>query len=131
MLKTLLTTALLLACAAVAGAQSGKAGAATMTGKWQGDTDGGAALVLDVTVKGDTLTGTLTRNGQSSPLSEGKIVKNTFSFKATLNERAEGLSGEHKGDEIRIWLDRQGPEKAVVLNRVKQAGVGKSWARDF
>ena len=129
MLRTLFTTALLLACTAIAGAQSGQAGQATMTGKWQGDTDGGAALLLDVTVKGETLTGTLTRNGQGSPLSEGKITKNTFSFKATLNERTEGFSGEHKGDEIRIWLDRQGPEKAVVLTRVKPApsksGAGK------
>jgi hypothetical protein len=125
MLRTLFTTALLAACAAIAGVQSGQS---TMTGKWQGDTDGGAALLLDVTVKGETLTGTLTRNGQGTPLSEGKISKNAFSFKATLNERTEGFSGEHKGDEIRVWLDRQGPEKAVVLTRVKtapQAQVGR------
>ena len=129
MLRTLFTTALLFACTAIAGAQSGQPGQATMTGKWQGDTDGGNALVLDVTVKGETLTGTLTRNGQGSPLSVGKITNNTFAFKATLNERTEGFSGEHKGDEIRIWLDRQGPEKAVVLTRVKPApsksGAGK------
>ena len=118
MLRTLFTTALLAACAAIAGVQSGQS---TMTGKWQGDTDGGAALLLDVTVKGETLTGTLTRNGQGTPLSEGKISKNAFSFKATLNERTEGFSGEYKGDEIRVWLDRQGPEKAVVLTRVKTA----------
>ena len=116
MLRTLFTTALLIAGAAIAGAQSGQS---TMTGKWQGDTDGGAALLLDVTVKGETLTGTLTRNGQGTPLSEGKISKNAFSFKATLNDRTEGFSGEYKGDEIRVWLDRQGPEKAVVLTRVK------------
>jgi opacity protein-like surface antigen len=123
MLRALFTTALL-ACAAIAGAQSGQAGQAvqtTMTGKWQGDTDAGAALLLDVTVKGETLTGTLTRNGQGSPLSEGKITKNAFSFKATLNERTEGFSGEYKGDEIRIWLERQGPTKAIVLTRVKAA----------
>ena len=80
-----------------------------------------AALVLDVTVKGETLTGTLTRNDQSSPLSDGKVTSNTFTFKATLNERTETFSGEHKGDEIRIWLERQGPSKAVVLTRVKAA----------
>ena len=93
----------------------------TLTGKWQGGTDGGASIVLDLTVKEETLTGTLTRDGQSSPLSDGKVTKNTFSFKATLNEKAEGLSGELKGDEIHIWLDRQGPAKAVVLTRVKTA----------
>ena len=55
MLRTTFTTALLLACTVMAAAQS------TLTGKWQGDTDGGAALALDLTVKGDALTGTLTR----------------------------------------------------------------------
>lgn len=122
MLRTALTTALVLACAVMAAAQS------TLTGKWQGDTDGGAALVLDVTVKGETLTGTLTRNDQSSPLSDGKVTKNTFTFKATLNERTDTFSGELKGDEIHIWLDRQGPSKAVVLTRVKATpskGAGK------
>ena len=113
MLRTTFATALLLACTALASAQS------TLTGKWQGDTDGGAALALDLTVKGDVLTGTLTRNGQSTPLSEGTVIKNTFAFKATLNERSEGFAGEWKGDEIRIWLERQGPSKAIVLSRVK------------
>ena len=37
MLKTAFTTALVLACAVMAAAQS------SLTGKWQGDTDGGAA----------------------------------------------------------------------------------------
>ena len=115
MLRATFTTILLLACTVVAGAQS------TLTGKWQGDTDGGAALALDVTVKGNALTGTLTRNGQGAPLSEGKVTKNTFTFKATLNERDETFSGEWKGDEIRIWLERQGPAKAIVLARVKAA----------
>ena len=38
-----------------------------------------------------------------------------------MNERAETFSGEYKGDEIRVWLERQGPSKAVVLTRVKAA----------
>ena len=115
MLRTAFTTALLLACAVVAGAQS------PLNGTWQGATDGGASILLDLTVKGDTLTGTLTRDGASSPLSEGKVTKNTFSFKATLNEKTEALSGELKGEELRVWLDRQGPERAVVFTRVKAA----------
>jgi hypothetical protein len=115
MLRKTLTTALLLACTVVAGAQS------TLTGKWQGSTDGGASILLDLTVKGDALSGTLTRDGQSSPLSEGKVTKNTFSFKATLNDKAEALTGEMKDEELRVWLDRQGPEKAVVFTRVKSA----------
>ena len=120
--RTAFTAALLLTCTVMAAAQ---AAPSTLTGKWQGDTDGGAALALDLTVKGDALTGTVTRNGQSTPLSEGKVTKNTFAFKATLNERAEGFAGEWKGDEIRIWLERQGPSKAIVLTRVKVAKAAK------
>ena len=94
-------------------------GQSPLTGAWEGETDGGASLRLDFTVKGTALTGTLTRNQQETPLSEGKVSKNTFTFKTTLNERAEGFSGEVEGDRMRIWLDRQGPEKAIVLTRVK------------
>ena len=115
MLRTVLTTILVLAVTVVADAQS------TLAGKWQGNTDGGASLALDLTVKGDAVTGTVTRNGQDAALSEGKVTKNTFTFKATMNERAETFAGEWKGDEIRIWLERQGPEKAIVLTRVKAA----------
>lgn len=115
MFRTALTTLFLLAFTAAAGAQS------TLTGKWQGNTDGGAALALDLTVKGEAVTGTVTRNGQAAPLSEGKVTKNTFTFKATMNERTETFAGEWKGDEMRIWLERQGPEKAIVLTRVKAA----------
>jgi hypothetical protein len=94
-------------------------GEAGLTGTWEGDTDGGASLVLVLRVKETALTGTLTRNGQSAPISEGKVSKNTFTFKATLNERAEGFSGELAGEQIRIWLERQGPAKAIVLKRSK------------
>jgi hypothetical protein len=120
MLRTVLATILLLASTVAAGAQS------TLTGKWQGDTDGGASLALDLTVKGEVVTGTVTRNGQGAPLSEGKVTQNTFTFKATMNERAETFSGEWKGDEMRIWLERQGPSKAIVLTRVKRAASERS-----
>jgi hypothetical protein len=90
-----------------------------LTGKWQGETPNGASIVLDLTVKGTALTGTLVRDGQSTELSEGKVSKNTFTFKATLNDRAEALSGELDGDRIKLWLDRQGASNAVVLTRVK------------
>jgi hypothetical protein len=92
---------------------------AGLTGTWQGETDGGASIVLELTVNKTALTGTLIRDGKSTPLSEGKVAKNTFTFKATLNERTEGFSGELAGEQIRIWLDRQGPSKAIVLTRAK------------
>ena len=91
----------------------------TLTGKWQGETNNGAAIVLDLAVKGTALTGTLTRDGVSAPLSEGKVSKNTFTFKAELSDQTEEFSGELADNQIKIWLDRQGASRAIVLKRVK------------
>jgi hypothetical protein len=93
----------------------------TIAGTWQGETGAGASLVLDLAVKDTTLTGTLTRDGQSNPISDGKVSKDTFTFKAKMNDQLEGLSGERAGEDLKVWLDRQGPSKAIVLKRVKPA----------
>ena len=93
---------------------------ATLTGKWQGETRNGSQIVLDLTATETALTGTLTRNGQPSTITDGKVSKNSFTFKATLGEEMEGFTGGLDGDQIKVWLDRQGPERAVVLNRVKK-----------
>jgi hypothetical protein len=107
--------AIVLTCSMVAQAQ------ATLTGKWQGETNAGAAIVLDLAVKGTALTGTLTRNGVSTSLSEGKVSKNTFTFKAKLSDQIEEFSGELADNQIKVWLDRQGASTAIVLKRVKSA----------
>ncbi|HZB25338.1 MAG TPA: hypothetical protein VE379_04335 [Vicinamibacterales bacterium] len=113
-MHTLRTTlAALVALAAVCAAQT------AIAGKWEGETDGGASIVLDLTVKGAELSGTLTRNGQSTSISEGKVAEKGFSFKATLGGQSETFSGEVSGETLRVWLDRQGSEKAVVFTRVK------------
>ena len=109
-----LIAAVAVLCAVTVAAQD------ALTGKWQGETNNGAQLVLDLTVKDGVLTGTLTRDGQSSPLADGKVSKNTFAFTAQINDRTEKLAGELAGDEIRIWLERQGPERAIVLKREKR-----------
>lgn len=98
---------------------AGVVGQAGITGKWQGETANGSQIVLDLTAKGTELKGTLTRNNETVPISEGKVSKNTFAFKATLNEQAEGFTGEVDGDQLKIWLDRQGASRAIVLKRVK------------
>jgi hypothetical protein len=114
-MKTLLSiAALFLVVTAATHAQ------ATLTGKWQGETRNGSAIALDITVKGDVLTGTFTRSEQSAPISEGKVAKNTFTFKSTINDQAVAFSGELAGEDIKIWMDQQGPERAIVLKRVKK-----------
>jgi hypothetical protein len=92
---------------------------ASLTGTWQGETPNGAQLVLDLTAKESAVTGSLTRDGQTAPVSDGKVSKSTFTFSAQVNDRTEKFSGELAGDEIKLWLDRQGPERAIVLKRLK------------
>lgn len=91
-----------------------------LTGRWEGTTPNGATLALDLTVKDQSLTGTLTRNDEKFTIAEGKVKNDTFSFKATINDKPDGFSGELKGDQLRIWLDRQGPENAITMTRVKK-----------
>jgi len=105
----------MLAVAVVSHAQEG------LSGTWEGTTGAGASLVLTLVVKDTTVTGVLVRDGQRAPISDGKVSKNTFTFKATLNDQAEQLSGEFGGDELKIWLDRQGPSRAIILRRAKGA----------
>ena len=93
---------------------------ASLSGKWQGATNAGTEIVLDLTASDASLTGSLTRDGQTSTLSDGKISKNAFTFTAQVNDRTEKFAGELAGDEIRIWLERQGPERAIVLKRDKR-----------
>jgi hypothetical protein len=114
-MKRVLTSATIaLVLAAVVVAQ------ATLTGKWQGETKNGSQIVLDLTATETTLTGTLTRNGEPTRITDGKVSKNSFTFKATIGEETEGFTGGLDGEQIRVWLDRQGPERAVVMNRAKK-----------
>jgi hypothetical protein len=68
--------------------------------------------VTDTTVKG-----TLTRGEAVVPIVDGKLVKNKLTFTATLGEQTETLTGDYAGDGLKVWLDRQGPEMAVVFKR--------------
>jgi hypothetical protein len=91
----------------------------TFTGTWRGETNAGASVQLELIVKGSTLTGTLTRNDQSTPISDGHVSKGSFTFKAKLSEQLETFSGERAGDDIKVWLDRQGRDTAITLKRAK------------
>jgi hypothetical protein len=95
-----------------------------VAGVWEGQTNGGATIVLALKVDGKTLTGTLTRDGQAAALSEGQVSGNAITFKVTLNEQLETISGEFAGDELKVWLDRQGRERAIALKRAKPASGG-------
>ena len=95
--------------------------ASALTGKWEGTTGNGSQVVLDLTATETTVAGTVTRNGETFKISDGKVSKNTFTFKVTLNDKLEALTGELAGDEIKVWMDSRGPaESTVVLKRVKK-----------
>jgi|GEM_PF-3078023 len=90
-----------------------------ITGKWRGQTPNGFSLELNLTVTDNALTGTLTREDATVPIADGKASKNTFTFTVTLNDEVEKVTGEIDGDQMKAWLDRQGPSMAAVLKRVK------------
>ena len=114
MKKTAITTVLLLVLPIVLSAQTG------LTGKWQGKTPGGSDVLLDLSVEKETLTGTLTSEGETSKITDGKVSKNTFAFKATHSDQTYAFTGEFGGSEIKVWTDRGGSASAVVLKRVKR-----------
>ena len=91
-----------------------------LTGQWKGTTGQGQAVALDLKVNGGRLTGTLTLSQQTVTISEGKIDKAAFTFKAPvkdMNDRIVVFSGEVKGDEIA--LTPEGARAAAILKRVK------------
>ncbi len=114
MKKKILTiaTLTLLALPSVVRAQS------ALTGKWQGKTPNGFQMELELAATEQELTGTFTRNGQSIAITDGKVSKNTFTFKVTMNDQTQGFTGEIDGDQIKVWMDRQGPSAAAVRKRV-------------
>jgi hypothetical protein len=93
---------------------------AALTGRWQGETRNGMQVVLDLTATETALTGTITREGTPSTIRDGKVSKNTFTFKAMLGDQDEAFTGELAGDQVTVMLDRQGPAGAVILKRVKK-----------
>ena len=91
-----------------------------IAGKWQGTTSNGMDVVLDLKVADEKLTGTVTRAGTPSTITEGKVTKNTLTFTAILGEQTEKLTGEINGEQLKVWLDRQGPEGAVIFKRATE-----------
>lgn len=89
-----------------------------LTGRWQGETRNGSDVVLELTATDTTLRGTLTRNGESSAISDGKVSENTFTFTVTLGGQAEAVTGELSGDQMKVWLNRN-PQSSALLTRFK------------
>ena len=91
---------------------------AGLVGKWQGQTPNGMSLALDLTGDDRSFRGTLTREGETMPITDGTISKNTFTFKVTIESQVENIEGTWENDQLKAWLTRQGPERTAVLTRV-------------
>jgi hypothetical protein len=114
MKKIAVTTILLLALPVILSAQTG------LTGKWQGKTPMGSDVLLDLSVEQETLNGTLTIRGETETITDGKVSKNTFTFKVTHDDQTQAFTGEFGGSEVKLWTDRVGSASAAVLKRVKR-----------
>jgi hypothetical protein len=111
MRRILAGTTLLLILAAAIHAQAG------LTGRWQGETVTGRPLTLDLKAKGSQLTGTITLVKESAPISDGKVEKNTCSFKATIEGKTPSFSGQVVGDELTLVVE--GVKSPLTLRRMK------------
>ena len=50
-------------------------------------------------------------------IAEGKVAKNTFTFSVTHQETKVEFTGEFTGNDMLVWMDRQGRDRAAVLKR--------------
>jgi hypothetical protein len=90
---------------------------AGLAGKWEGTTESGRPVVLDMKVKGRQLAGTITVGKQSADITDGKVEENTFSFKATIEDRTPTFSGRLVGEVIELTVE--GVANPLSLKRVK------------
>ena len=90
----------------------------SLTGKWEGLTPNRDAILLDLVAKGDDVKGTMTVGEQKSPIENGKVSKNRFTFSVSMGGGSEAFTGELAGGEIRIWMDDRGPGAAITLKPV-------------
>jgi hypothetical protein len=118
--RDLLAVALACATGAALNAQTG------FSGKWEGETPAGKAILLDITAKGKQLTGTLNVDKVPSTIADGTVDDKTFSFKASV-EGHDGItfSGRMAGENLE--LTPHGMGQTVTLKRAKPpAGRGSS-----
>src|SRR5262245_17297900 len=96
-----------------------------LSGKWTETTPSGLNAELDLKATEAAVTGTFTVRGRPMTISDGKVTKNAFTFKAALEGQPEGFSGELNGDSIVLWRDKNGKGDALTLKRPTTSLTGK------
>lgn len=112
-------TVLMILLTVMAGASV--AAQATLSGSWAGKTPNGFQMTLDLTAKGQDLSGTFARNGQTVAITNGKVSGGRFTFTVPVKGQPQEFAGEQRGDEVMVWMTAQGASSAAVLQRVKKS----------
>ena len=110
-IRAVVVCLLFAACVLIAHAQSGVAG------RWQGETGNGRKVVLDLSVKGQQLTGTLTLGQQTVDITDGKVTGTSFSCQVTIEGRSPKVSGELVGEQVKLTVE--GVRDPLMLTRPK------------
>ena len=75
-------------------------------GKWQGTTVSGQALVLEIKMEGQRMTGRLVVGKQSAKITAGKVVGDGFALTtAAIDGQSVGATGRHMGEAIELTID--------------------------
>jgi hypothetical protein len=96
-----------------------------LSGKWTETTPSGLNAELDLKATDTAITGTFTVRARPLTITDGKVTKNTFTFKAALEGQPEGFSGELNGDAIVLWRNRKGKGDALTLKRATTSLTGR------
>ena len=118
MKKRLFTTLALVGCTVLICL----AAVADLTGKWTGAVrtpNGDFPLSYTFKVDGETLTGTAETQAGSTPITDGKISGNNFTFGLDFNGTALKNTGKFYGDSITVDVDYQGTMLHGLLKRVE------------
>ena len=96
-----------------------------MSGKWTETTPSGLNAELDIKATETSMTGTFTVRGRPMTISDAKVTKNSFTFKAALEGQPEAFSGELNGDSMLLWRDKNGKVDALTLKRATASLTGR------
>jgi hypothetical protein len=87
-------------------------------GRWQGTTESGFQLVLQLKLQGQRIGGRLTVGKQSANIIYGKVVGDAFALTTgPIDGRGVDATGRHVGDAIELTID--GVKQPLTLTRVK------------
>lgn len=92
---------------------------ANPNGRWVGTMGGGFEITLNLQAEGNSLTGTVLTQMGESPISDGKINGNEFSFTVSLGDNTIPYKGRIDGDTLSLIVNFQGQDVEGTLTRAQ------------